>query len=393
MLRHRMTRTRGIVLGLLLAATACGEPASNVPASSTDTNTAPAAPVAGRLPGLTQLTLAPVVERVTPAVVNIAVDQSAPMENNPLMRDPYFGRLFEVPEQAPALSSGSGVIVDADRGIILTNNHVIESAQRVLVSLKDNRVVEARIVGTDPATDIAVLQIKADNLVGLPLGNSDQMRIGDYVVAIGDPFGIGQTVTSGIVSAKGRGGLIPGGYEDFIQTDAAINPGNSGGALVNMAGQLIGINSAIIGPAGGNVGIGFAVSSNMARAVMDQILKNGKVVRGEVGVLIQDPPYQIGTDAATRPQGALIAGIVANSPAARAGLREGDVVVAADGRPVRSAADLRTAIGLAPVGSTVNLDVRRGEDQVAVSVPVREPAAQPRLRSSLAGFLDRFRSR
>ena len=393
MLRRRVTWTRGASLGLLLAATACSEPASNAPASSPDESTAVVAPPVGRLPGLSQLTLAPVVERVTPAVVNIAVEQSAPADNNPLMRDPYYGRFFEAPEQAPALSSGSGVIVDADRGLILTNNHVIDGAERVLVSLKDNRVAEARIVGTDPATDIAVLQIKADNLVGLPLGNSDQMRIGDYVVAIGDPFGIGQTVTSGIVSAKGRGGLIPGGYEDFIQTDAAINPGNSGGALVNMAGQLIGINSAIIGPTGGNIGIGFAVSSNMARAVMDQILKNGKVVRGEVGVLIQNLPYEIGAGTATLPQGALIAGVVANSPAARAGLREGDIVVAAGGRPVRSAGDLRTAIGLAPVGSTVNLAVLRSGNEIAVSVPVREPASQPRLRSSLAGFLDRFRSR
>jgi serine protease DegQ len=384
---------RMIAPALAVMLAACSEQASDTPAAPQVQSTRQRAIPAGRLPGLDQLTLAPVVERVTPAVVNIAVRQRAPMADNPLMRDPYYRRFLDAPEQVPVLSAGSGVIVDAAQGIILTNNHVIEGAQTVVVGLKDNRNVEASVVGTDPATDIAVLRIKADNLVALPLGNSDAMRIGDYVVAIGDPFGLGQTVTSGIVSAKGRGGLIPGGYEDFLQTDAAINPGNSGGALVNMAGQLVGINSAIIGPSGGNVGIGFAVSSNMARAVMDQILKNGKVQRGAVGVLIGDLPVQVGSAGDAPRQGALIGGIVANSPAARAGLREGDVVIAAEGQPVRSASELRTRIGLAPVGSTVDLTVVRGGNRVNTAVTVQEPTAQPQLRSGLAGFFDRFGNR
>ncbi len=225
-------------------------------------------------------TLAPLVNEVTPAVVNISVVTRSPMENNPLFRDPFFRRFFGVPErqqQQKEQAAGSGVIIDAARGYVLTNNHVIKDAERTIVTLKDRRQFTAKLVGTDPGTDIAVLHIEAPNLSALKIGDSDNLQVGDYVLAIGNPFGIGQTVTSGIVSALGRSGLNIEGYEDFIQTDASINPGNSGGALVNLRGELIGINTAIIGPSGGNVGIGFAVPANMARAVMNQIIRHQRM--------------------------------------------------------------------------------------------------------------------
>ena len=211
--------------------------------------------------------LAPLLQDVTPAVVNISVQTRSAIEDNPLFRDPFFRRFFELPDQTarPERSAGSGVIVDAAKGYVVTNFHVIKDAQQVLVTLKDRRQFQAKLVGTDPGTDIALLKIEAKNLRALRLGDSDLLNVGDFVVAIGNPFGLGQTVTSGIVSALGRSGLDIEGYEDFIQTDASINPGNSGGALVNLKGELIGINTAIIGPSGANVGIGFAVPSAMVR--------------------------------------------------------------------------------------------------------------------------------
>src|SRR5688572_25755513 len=235
-------------------------------------------------------TLAPLVNEVTPAVVNISVITRSALENNPLFRDPFFRRFFNLPDrpQRQEQAAGSGVIVDATRGYVITNNHVIKDAEQVVVTLKDRRQFPAKLVGTDPGTDIAVLQIEAQNLTAIRVGDSDALRVGDYVIAIGNPFGIGQTVTSGIVSALGRSGLSPEGYEDFIQTDASINPGNSGGALVNLRGELIGINTAIIGPAGGNIGIGFAVPSNMARIVVDQIARFGEVKRGRLGLQMID---------------------------------------------------------------------------------------------------------
>ena len=216
--------------------------------------------------------LAPLLQGVTPAVVNISVQTRSAIEDNPLFRDPFFRRFLELPDQAARLerSAGSGVIVDAANGYVVTNHHVIKDAQQVLVTLKDRRQLQAKLVGTDPGTDIALLKIGAKNLQALRLGDSDSLNVGDFVVAIGNPFGLGQTVTSGIVSALGRSGLDIEGYEDFIQTDASINPGNSGGALVNLKGELIGINTAIIGPSGANVGIGFAVPSVMVEAVVDK---------------------------------------------------------------------------------------------------------------------------
>ncbi|MDP8911969.1 MAG: trypsin-like peptidase domain-containing protein [Pseudomonadota bacterium] len=229
------------------------------------------APVPVNAVPLSRLTLSPLVERAAPAVVNIAVLQASPLEQNPLLRDPYFRRFLGVPEEAlaPRISAGSGFIVDAARGLVLTNHHVIDNAQAVEVTVGERRL-PARLLGSDPSTDIAVLQIPARGLKQLPLGNSDGLKVGDYVVAIGNPFEIGQTVTAGIVSALGRGRT--GGAPAYVQTDAPINPGNSGGPLISMRGEVIGINSAIIGPGEGNVGIGLAVPSNVARQVMEAIV-------------------------------------------------------------------------------------------------------------------------
>ena len=266
-------------------------------------------------------TLAPVVSKVTPAVVNISVLTRSPLEDNPLFQDPFFRRFFELPErpQRKEQATGSGVIVDAAHGYVITNDHVVKDAEKIIVILKDRRQFEAKLVGTDPGTDIAVLRIDAKGLSALPFGDSDKLRVGDYVIAIGNPFGIGQTVTSGIVSALGRTGLTPQGYEDFIQTDASINPGNSGGALVNLRGELIGINSAIIGPSGGNVGIGFAVPSNMARRVMEQITRFGEVRRGRLGITMTDLTPALAKELGVSARaGAMITAVQPGSPAEKA---------------------------------------------------------------------------
>ncbi len=323
-------------------------------------------------------TLAPLVNQVTPAVVNVSVVTRAPMENNPLFRDPFFRRFFNFPErqQRQEQAAGSGVIVDAARGYILTNNHVIKDAEQINITLKDRRQFPAKLVGTDPGTDIAVLQISAPGLAALRIGDSDSLLVGDYVLAIGNPFGIGQTVTSGIVSALGRSGLSVEGYEDFIQTDASINPGNSGGALVNLRGELIGINTAIIGPSGGNVGIGFAVPSVMARAVMEQIVRYGEVRRGRLGIEMAD----VTADAQRKLKlksldGALIANVEADSPAAQAGLRIGDVVASLNNRPIRSAAELRARLGLTPVGDEIELGIVREGGPRSIRTRIAAPQA------------------
>jgi serine protease Do/serine protease DegQ len=315
-------------------------------------------------------TLAPILAKVMPAVVNIAVLQKSPEEQNPLMRDPFFRRFFGGPEQAePQVAAGSGVIVDASHGYVITNAHVVKDAERIQITLRDNRRLPAKLVGSDPGTDIALVKVEPDRLVELKFGDSDALQVGDFVVAIGNPFGIGQTATSGIVSALGRSGLNVEGYEHFIQTDASINPGNSGGALVNLKGELIGINSAIIGPSGGNVGIGFAVPSVLAKAVMDQLVRFGEVRRGRLGIAMRDT---VGTE------GALIAEVQPNSPAASAGLQKGDVVTALNGRPVRSAAELRARLGVVPAGETVELRVvhdGKPRELKALIAPIRSASS------------------
>jgi serine protease Do len=330
---------------------------------------------AGAIPGFDNgqiPSLAPLLREITPAVVNISV-RGLVREDNPLYQDPYFRQFFDVPKQLERRveATGSGVIVDPEHGYALTNNHVVEHASNIQVATKEGQTFSARIVGRDPATDIAVIQIRdGSNLKPLALGDSDKLEVGDFVVAIGNPFGLGQTVTSGIVSALGRSGLGIEGYEDFIQTDASINPGNSGGALVNLRGELVGINTAILAPGGGNVGIGFAVPINMARSVMEQIIQHGDVRRGRIGISTQDLTPELAELFHTkRTAGALIAEVAARSPAEQAGLRKGDLVIAANGVPIRSSTQLRNKIGLTPVGDRLELQVERsGVPQI---IPVR----------------------
>ena len=287
--------------------------------------------------------VAGVVSRITPGVVGIAV-RGEVRENNPLAQDPLFRQFFnfgDQPIERETEAAGSGVIVDAAQSYVLTNSHVVENATNIEVTTKDNRRFKAKLIGRDPATDIAVLQIPTGGLTAVPMGDSSRLQVGDFVLAIGNPFGLGQTVTSGIVSALGRSGLGIEGYEDFIQTDASINPGNSGGALVDLQGRLIGINTAILAPGGGNIGIGFAVPINMARDVMDQLIRNGAVRRGRIGVAIQDlTPDLARALGTTRIEGALIARVEPGSSAQRAGLRSSDLIVAVNGVPIHNAADL-----------------------------------------------------
>jgi serine protease Do len=336
-----------------------------------------ATPVVAQIPdikGSRMPTLAPLVREVTPAVVNISV-RGRVREDNPLYRDPVFREFFNTPRQIEkeVKATGSGVIVDAQRGYVLTANHVVAQASSVQVTTKDGRRFQARLVGRDPATDIAVLQMQNPaGVKAMALGDSGALEVGDFVVAIGNPFGLGQTVTSGLVSALGRTGLDKQGYEDFIQTDAAINPGNSGGALVNLKGELVGINTAIISPGGGNVGIGFAVPINMARRVMEQLVATGKVERGRIGVVMQDVNDVQGAHVA----GVRIADVTKDSSAERAGLRKGDIITSANDVPIRSATQLRNAVGLARVGERIRLAVLRNRARLDMFVEIAAAPGQ-----------------
>lgn len=330
-------------------------------------------------------TLAPMLKKVTPAVVNISVTATRTV-NNPLLNDPFFRHFFnsprqQQPQQRRATSAGSGVIVDAKKGLVITNHHVIKEADEITIGLADGRTVKATLVGVDAEVDIAVLKIEADNLTALPIADSSKLEVGDFVVAIGNPFGLGQTVTTGVVSALGRMGLNMDSYENFIQTDASINPGNSGGALVNLRGELVGINTAIIAPAGGNVGIGFAIPSNMAVASKAQILEYGEVRRGRIGVYIQDLNPELAEAFGLKQQqkGVLISQVEKGGAAEKAGLKAEDIVISVDGQKVEKGAQLRNHIGMKRVGDTVNIRyLRNGKERstnVVVEGKIGESAA------------------
>lgn len=325
---------------------------------------------AGTIPQTERPTVAPIVRAVTPGVVNIATKKIETLDN-PLLKDPVFRQMFDIPDRAlrrEVQSAGSGVIVDAKRGYILTNDHVIKGASTIEVTTKDNRRFKAQIVGRDQATDIALLRIKADNISAVPMGDSDALEVGDFVLAIGNPFGLGQAVTSGIISALGKTGLGIEGYEDFIQTDASINPGNSGGALVTLDGRLAGINTAILSRNEGNVGIGFAVPINMARLVMNQLITTGEVRRGRIGVTLRSLPTSSGTS-----PGAAIEAVESQSAAARAGLMKGDIVTAVNGTAIRSSSQFRNLIGLMPIGSELELRYRRGAVNGTARIQIEAP--------------------
>ena len=324
--------------------------------------------------------LAPMVKRASPAVVNIATRGTIKEkgQRNPLLEDPFFRRFFDAPPDAKPRerqfqSAGSGVIVDARNGYIVTNNHVVENASEITITLLDDRSFSARVVGADEGADIAVLQAKEPNLVALPLGDSAKLEVGDFVVAIGNPFGLQHTVTAGIVSALGRSGINPDGYEDFIQTDASINPGNSGGALVNLRGELVGINSAILSGSGGNIGIGFAIPVNMVKGVMEQLIKYGQVKRGILGVNIYNVTPEIAKEfGLADSSGALVAGVTQGSSAERAGVKTGDIITSINGSTMRSAGELRNAIGMLRVGDKVEIGLLRDGRALKVSALVAE---------------------
>jgi serine protease DegQ len=329
-------------------------------------------------------TLAPLLDRVTPAVVNIAVVGHAAESRNPLLEEPFFRRFFEGPDAPlappamPRQSIGSGVIIDAEEGLVVTNHHVVQGAESIVVTLSDRREFNATLVGSDAGTDVALLRVAADdaNLAEIPVGDSSALAVGDYVVAIGNPFGLGQTATAGIVSALGRSGVNVESYEDFIQTDASINPGNSGGALVGINGQLLGVNTAILSGTGGNIGIGFAIPSNMVREVVSQLLEHGNVQRGRIGIGIQDvtpalaQALELSTD-----RGALVTQIEPGSPAEQAGIEAGDVIVAVDEQPIDSSTDLRNTVGLVRAGESVAITFLRLDERRTVRATVAAETA------------------
>jgi Do/DeqQ family serine protease len=321
--------------------------------------------------------LAPIIKRTSPAVVGISVKGTQQQQSNPLLQDPFFRRFFDVPEQQQERqfqASGSGVIVDAQQGYIITNAHVVENAKEITVTLQDNRELKATVKGSDANSDIAVVQVKGGNLTAITLADSSKVQVGDFAIAIGNPFGLEHTVTSGIISALGRApGINRDGYEDLIQTDASINPGNSGGALLDLNGQLIGINSAIYSSSGGNIGIGFAIPSNMAKAVMDQLIKYGKVSRGVLGVSMQTLGSELADSiGAEGVEGALVSEVVEGSAAEKAGIKPGDVITSINGKATRTGAALRAAIGILRVGDKVEVGLMRDGKPRKVTAAIAE---------------------
>jgi serine protease Do/serine protease DegQ len=325
--------------------------------------------------------LAPMLERSMPAVVNISTATHIEVSENPLLQDPFFRHFYNLPnqprQQQQKNSLGSGVIIDSAQGLVLTNNHVIDKADKITVTLNDGRQLNAELVGTDPEADVAIIRIPADHLTQLPIADSSQLKVGDFVVAIGNPFGLGQTVTSGIISALGRSGLGIEGYEDFIQTDASINPGNSGGALVNLRGEFVGMNTAILAPTGGNVGIGFAIPANMAMSIKESLVKHGEVRRGLLGVTTQDlTPDLVSAFNLKNRQGAVISRIESNSPAEKAGLEPGDIIITANGHAVKDSHDIRNIIGLLQVGDTIDIEYYHGNDKKSTTATIGKMARQ-----------------
>ncbi|MFK5950396.1 MAG: DegQ family serine endoprotease [Methylococcales bacterium] len=336
--------------------------------------------------------LAPMLEKSMPAVVNISTTKNVQVRDSPLMRDPFFRHFFKMPrqQQQQKNSLGSGVIVDKEKGYVLTNNHVIDKADKIMVILNDGRHLSATLLGTDPEADVAVLQIPADNLTELPIANSNKLKVGDFVVAIGNPFGLGQTVTSGIVSALGRAGLGIEGYEDFIQTDASINPGNSGGALVNLRGELVGMNTAILAPSGGNIGIGFAIPSNMVMTLKKTLVKHGKVKRGLLGVATQDlTPELVKAFDLKNSQGAVVSKVNKGSAADTAGIETGDIFVALNGKKVKNSHQIRNIVGLLQVGEKVEIELVRGQQTKTIVATIgKQPTLEvdgKRLHQVLTG--------
>ncbi|MDC3159981.1 Do family serine endopeptidase [Pseudomonadota bacterium] len=326
------------------------------------------------LPHSAKLSLAPMIEQVTPSVVNISSQGEVQLKFNPLLNDPFFRRFFNFPGQTQkrrTQSLGSGVIVDSTKGLIITNSHVVRGASEIQVKLMDGRVLKGKLVGSDAETDIAVVQIPAKDLVSIPISNSDLLKVGDFVVAIGNPFGLGQTVTSGIVSALARSGLGITGYEDLIQTDASINPGNSGGALVDLDGKLVGINTAIFSKNGGNIGIGFAIPTNMVQKVLAQLVQFGGVERGYFGAKFQNlDPQLVDAFAFLKKKGAMVVKIVRGSPAEDGGLKVGDLITKAGGKIITSAADLRNQLGLIRPGAEVSFEYFRGQEMNKTKIKI-----------------------
>jgi Do/DeqQ family serine protease len=325
---------------------------------------------------------APVIKRASPAVVNIAVRGTVAAPRNPFFDDPGTRRFFGLPPEAPPRerefrSAGSGVIVDAENGYIVTNAHVVKNATEITITLVDDVEHKAEVVGADEGSDVAVLRVADAKLPAeIRLADSSKLQVGDFVIAIGNPFGLQHTVTSGIVSALGRTGVSRDGYEDFIQTDAAINPGNSGGALVGLDGDLVGINSVILSQSGGNIGIGFAIPSNMVRSIMEQLIESGRVNRGQLGVttLSLTPEFRKSLGLTENAQGALVSQVTEGSAAATAGIEAGDVITSVRGQPIRSNTELRNTIGMLRVGESVELGLLREGKPRTVTAVLREPA-------------------